>query len=101
MKKSMMLVCLVVLVSLLLSDWDPGDGHKMHYPQLPDPNGWDVELLCDYISLADDWQCSETGPVDDIHLWISWEQDDVQTIFKSILKIFQIHSHKLKETFTG
>ncbi len=26
-----------------LADWDPSDGHKMHYPQLPDPVGWDVK----------------------------------------------------------
>jgi len=26
------------------ADWDPGDGHKMHFPQLPDPEGWDVRI---------------------------------------------------------
>lgn len=48
--------------------------HKMHFPQLPDPNGWDVHDT-DPISLADDWQCSETGPVQDIHFWGSWKGD--------------------------
>jgi len=38
--------------------WVVGDGHKMHFPQLPDPNGWDVNVH-DF-TLADDWQCSET-----------------------------------------
>ena len=62
-----------------LADWDPGDGHKMHYPQLPDPFGWDV--YADTTQswgpglVADDWQCSETGPVRDIHIWGSWSQD--------------------------
>jgi len=56
------------------ADWDPGDGHKMHYPQLPDPNGWDVAWST---NMADDWMCSSTGPVDDIHLWFSW-LDDVE-----------------------
>jgi hypothetical protein len=45
----------------------------MHFPQLPDPNGWDVDMT-DYI-LADDWKCTETGPVDDIHFWISVQGD--------------------------
>ncbi len=45
--------------------------HKMHFPQLPDEDGWDVHV--DYPELlADDWQCSETGPITDIHFWGSW-----------------------------
>jgi hypothetical protein len=32
------------------------------------------------MSLADDWQCSETGPVADIHVWGSWHQGIVGTI---------------------
>jgi len=46
----------------------------MHYPQLPDPNGWDVNCMYS-ISVADDWLCTETGPVTDIHLWFSWHND--------------------------
>ena len=61
-----------------LADWDPGDPHKMHWPQLPDPQGWDVAFSSTAGvgngTLADDWQCSETGPVDDIHFWISVQQ---------------------------
>ncbi len=56
------------------ADWDPGDGHKMHYPQLPDPFGWDVQASNPTV-LADDWQCRQTGPVDDVHLWGSWQAD--------------------------
>lgn len=26
-----------------LADWNPGDGHKMHFPQLPDEDGWNVK----------------------------------------------------------
>ena len=25
------------------ADWNVGDGHKMHFPQLPDEDGWDVK----------------------------------------------------------
>ncbi len=63
-----------------LADWYPGDGHKMHFPQLPDPNGWDLEIVSWSHETADDWQCSQTGPVSDIHFWTSWEDDMVGTI---------------------
>ena len=74
---------LTLLTGVALADWDPGDGHKMHFPQLPDPNGWDVKFgpfshsaANDGIKiLADDWQCSETGPVSDIHFWFSSKGD--------------------------
>ncbi|MEF8848866.1 MAG: hypothetical protein V5A68_07005 [Candidatus Thermoplasmatota archaeon] len=63
-----------------LADWDEGDEHKMHFPQLPDPTGWDV--IAEYYQedekgyiLADDWRCRETGPVTDIHFWGSWLDD--------------------------
>jgi len=52
--------------------WQPGDGHKMHYPQLPDEEGWDIHSSLPVI-LADDWRCSETGAVKDIHWWGSWK----------------------------
>jgi hypothetical protein len=57
-------------------DWVEGDDHKMHYPQLPDPEGWDVHATrssepVDW-ELADDFLCSETGWIKDIHFWGSW-----------------------------
>ncbi|MBU8934060.1 MAG: hypothetical protein KOO62_08625 [candidate division Zixibacteria bacterium] len=56
--------------------WEPGDPHKMHYPQLPDTfgAGWDVvsDLTTTPVFLADDWRCSETGWVKDIHFWGGW-----------------------------
>ena len=60
---------------IVIADWEPGvDGHKMHYPQLPDPFGWDV--LATYPEIvADDWLCTESGYVDDIHFWGSWLWD--------------------------
>jgi hypothetical protein len=44
--------------------------NKMHFPQLPDPTGADVNFTFPRVA-ADDWKCSETGPVDDIHFWFS------------------------------
>jgi hypothetical protein len=59
------------LAAPAFADWDLGDPHKMHYPQLPDPLGWDVEIVTTQHETADDWQCSETGSVDDVHFWVS------------------------------
>ena len=59
-------------------EWNAGDPHKMHFPQLPDPQGWDVEVPP--TDVADDWKCSETGPVTDIHFWYSWQGDNVGII---------------------
>jgi|GEM_PF-1167555 len=53
------------------TDWFPGDGHKMHFPQLPDEEGWNVNASNGQV-LADDWMCSQSGPVDEIHFWGSW-----------------------------
>ena len=70
--------CLCVLVLILLlplsayADWVVTDGHKMHFPQLPDELGWDVNATQPVV-LADDWQCSETGWVKDVHFWGSWK----------------------------
>ncbi len=55
------------------ADWNPGDPYKMHVPQLPDPYGWDVQFSGK--TLADDWQCTQTGPVSDIHIWNSYFSD--------------------------
>jgi len=57
-------------------NWEPGDPHKMHYPQLPDTTGWDVNATWPVV-LADDWRCTETGWIKDVHFWGSW-RDGIQ-----------------------
>ncbi len=59
------------------ADWFPD--YKMHYPQMPDPNGWDINMTYPKV-LADDWQCIESGYVRDIHFWVSWNDDIVGDI---------------------
>jgi hypothetical protein len=72
-------VALVALMTLPAgADWMPEDGHKMHYPQEPLLGGLDIEFSAS--TLADDWRCSQTGPVDDIHFWVSWMDDLLQPI---------------------
>ena len=74
--KSLLLFALVFSIAActVQADWDIDDGHKMHYPQLPDPNGWDIDVTAGFV--ADDWKCSWSGPVDDIHFWISAQGDN-------------------------
>lgn len=70
-----------VYIALLLAgsavatrgDWDPGDPFKMHWPQTPDPTGWDVSF--ENKTLADDFRCTQSGPITDVHLWVSWKDD--------------------------
>jgi len=67
----------------VLADWDNGMSYKMHHPQFPDPDGWDVRISeprrdpadPHQVILADDWRCNETGYVSDVHLWVSYMQD--------------------------
>ncbi len=54
---------------------EPWPNHKMHFPQEPDLEGWDVYAVFPK-TLADDWQCSQTGWVTDIHFWGSWKDVD-------------------------
>jgi hypothetical protein len=64
----------LIATSAAAGDWFPGDPYKMHFPQLPDPMGWDVNATYPKV-LADDWECTESGPVTDIHFWGSWADD--------------------------
>ncbi|MBN1787479.1 MAG: PEP-CTERM sorting domain-containing protein [Sedimentisphaerales bacterium] len=67
-----------IICSSAHADWFQDDPHKMHYPQMPDPQGWDIALAPQEV--ADDWKCSQTGPVSDIHFWYSWQGDRVGQI---------------------
>jgi hypothetical protein len=70
--------------------------HKMHFPQLPDLEGWDV-LATFPKTLADDWQCSATGPVTDIHFWGSWKDidgDPTTDDYYTPMPLFQLSIHR-------
>ena len=69
--------CILFAGTIAMGDWDPGDPYKMHWPQLPDPDpstSLDVATTKTRI-LADDWLCSQSGQVTDIHIWGSWRGD--------------------------
>lgn len=77
-KNSLILAATVCAIAgaIAHADWNPGDAHKMHFPQLPDPFGWDVNMTFPQF-VADDWRCSESGPVNDVHFWFSYEHDQI------------------------
>jgi hypothetical protein len=67
--------CVALLAAPAAADWDVGDPHKMHSPQLPKVDGgYDVKASY-YRMLADDFQCSESGYINDIHVWVSFYDD--------------------------
>jgi hypothetical protein len=99
MKMLILTTCLCVLfaTNFVLADWDPGDSYKMHFPQLPDACGWDVYAGYTYWpscgcgtkrGLADDWLCTESGAVTDIHFWGSWKGDIVGQTGNIAISIF-------------
>jgi len=56
-------------------DWTRGDPHKMHWPQLPDMSDKGVDVSLAEVILADDFKCTASGPIRDIHLWGSFYKD--------------------------
>jgi hypothetical protein len=75
--------CLLGLFCLLAvpvaADWVPEDGHKMHFPQYPNEYGWNVHITAGEL-IADDWRCTASGGVTDIHFWGSWYEGIPGTI---------------------
>jgi hypothetical protein len=61
---------------------------KMHWPQTPKEGGWDVAFYPPEGRLADDWLCTRTGEVDDIHFWVSWMHDMVEPIHGFAIRIW-------------
>ncbi len=81
-------IALILLVATpALADWDEGEPYKMHFPQLPDLTTTGMDVLDGPINtlpgtgeyyekfLADDWLCTESGAVTDIHFWGSHNED--------------------------
>ncbi len=90
-----LLICMLLIIpgTGILADWHPGDDYKMHYPQLPDPNGWDIDAtyidtVYPQLCITDDWLCTETGPVTGIHFWGSWLDDNIGSITAFVITIY-------------
>ncbi|MCP4547283.1 MAG: hypothetical protein GY835_12560 [bacterium] len=85
----LLMAVLCIAAAPAAADWEPVDGHKMHWPQTPKQGGCDVEFGAgEGWALGDDWQCTESGYVDEIHFWISWNENLVQDIAMFTISIF-------------
>ena len=69
------------------ADWNPGDGYKMHFPQLPDADGLDVDFEDPHL-LADDWLCTGTGAVSGIHFWVSHKEGEIPILWDLHVEIY-------------
>ena len=56
-------------------DWTVDDPHKMHWAQLPDLRTTGIDVNAVGTPLADDFLCTESGPVTDVHFWGSFLHD--------------------------
>lgn len=75
---AMFITMSVTLASSTIADWVPADGHKMHYPQMPDVTYSGVAVqMPPWINRADDFRCSESGWITDIHIWGSFKGDSL------------------------
>ncbi len=75
MKKLIVLAVILSFAVPAAADWDPSQPAK--WVQLPDLafTGIDVNTCDPYYILADDFECTTTGPITDIHIWGSWYHD--------------------------
>ncbi|MFC1968976.1 hypothetical protein ACFLVF_00590 [Chloroflexota bacterium] len=85
---AMVLSVVTVPAGAALADWNAGDCFKMHFPQMPDlDNGLDIKASMNMprIEVADDFLCTESGPITDIHIWGSYPNDIGPGIPKTFL----------------
>lgn len=85
---------IIIAVSVFLlgasnvsADWTIDDGYKMHYPQMPNAQGWLVKSSLPVI-LAEDWQCSDSGWVKDLHFWGGWKNGFEGNITHFLIAIY-------------
>jgi len=102
MKKLTTILAVLAVVTaaagIARADWFPGDPYKMHFPQLPDLDGYDVNFEFPKV-LADDWMCTQTGPVSDIHFWMSDKYDEYP--FEKIMGVHvSIHADDITGAFS-
>ena len=77
MRTSLVLAAAIVLALAVTASahWDETEPAK--WVQMPDLDftGMDVNCTEPWYLLADDFLCTETGPILDVHIWGSWWQD--------------------------
>ncbi len=85
-------VALALVLALPASaDWDLGEPFKwLQFPDL-EPTGIDVNATHPSL-LADDFECTQPGPITDIHIWGSWLDDILpQGVPEAVVFTLSIH----------
>jgi len=90
MRRVWMLAAAAMLLMALpaSADWNQGDPAK--YVQLPDltRTGIDIEGLDICSTVADDWRCTETEAIADVHFWASWLGDTKSPVNSFTVNIY-------------
>jgi hypothetical protein len=55
--------------------WLEGSSYKIHWPQLPDLSSAGMDVVMYPEGVADDFLCTESGPIQGIHFWASFAGD--------------------------
>ena len=84
------MVAVLLMAGTALADWDPGDPYK--WLQLPDETSAGMDIRVDQNdgitrTLADDFLCTSTERITDVHLWGSWLNDQKGAITSIHLSI--------------
>lgn len=71
-----------------------GPGPIVKWEQKPDKSIYGIDIRCDRSDgiprlLADDFECTTTGLITDVHIWGSWEYDEKGEIIKIHLSIHE------------
>ena len=83
------MMAVVLLAVPAMADWDEAQPAKWVQMPAVGPNDWGMNVLASTVwwedqfgnpipvqkVLADDFECTETGPITDIHIWGSWLDD--------------------------
>jgi hypothetical protein len=81
MKKFVFMIFCLVFAGAAFADWDPQYPKK--WVQYPLMDSRAIGIAESGSKLADDWKCSQQGPVSDIHIWGAAEEgeyDDIAAI---------------------
>ncbi|MFC1799621.1 T9SS type A sorting domain-containing protein [Candidatus Eisenbacteria bacterium] len=76
-RRILLLVGAVLIVAgVAFGDWDPSMSAK--WVQMPDETEMGIDVFASYNQiLADDFECTHTGAITDIHIWGSWLYDEL------------------------
>ena len=80
------LACLLLILGVVSEAGAQWANVKMHFPQRPDPQGWDVCLR--QMAVADDFLCTQTGPLTGINFWISWKDNLADNVMRWEIAIY-------------